>query len=53
VTVKRELFFLIIIDYSKGPSCSAVGGVQATKLIDMGFLSVATIDRLMAVPDGD
>ena len=51
--MKRELFFLIIIDYSKGPSCSPVGGVHATKLIDMGVLSVATIERLIEVPDGD
>lgn len=53
--VNLEDFFLIIIDFysgrksaprlPKGISESLTGGVQATRLIDTGFLLFATIER--------
>ncbi len=46
--VNFEDFFLIIKDFCSGrkstPSDSFTGGVHATRLIDTGFLRLATMD---------
>jgi hypothetical protein len=48
VIVNFEDFFLIIKDFCSGrkstPSDSFTGGVHATRLIDTGFLRLATMD---------